>query len=117
MLLESTTSVQMISCSGHPLNPDDAERGSIVGGILTMLPPLAMPDYSTMRSEAACGCTLVIGLTGGLSMMTTAALLPGFRVPDEGISAHKMVVLIMIYTEAAVAICCLMGALPQFQRL
>lgn len=55
-----------------------------------------------------CGCTVVFVVAGALMALTHGVLMQGFRVP-AGVDGARLVVLIMIYTEAAIALCCLLG--------
>lgn len=62
-----------------------------------------------MRSEAACGITVVLVITGGLVTVTQAILLDGYSAPLSSVGAVRLVFLALIYAEAAVAVGCLVG--------
>ena len=51
-------------------------------GDVNSLPPLPTPVYSEMRAEAACGCSLVIGIIIVLVGSTHASL--AVTVPGKG---------------------------------
>ena len=72
------------------------------------LPPLPERHIWTMRRESAVGCTLVLILVSLLVSLTQGvALAPGDAAPRGLIWAA----LVLIYTEAAVALVCLLGLL------
>ena len=72
------------------------------------LPPLPERHIWTMRRESAVGCTLVLILVSLLVSLTQGvALAPGAAAPRGLIWAA----LVLIYTEAAVALVCLLGLL------
>ena len=77
-------------------------------GDVNSLPPLPTPVYSEMRAEAACGCSLVIGIIIVLVGSTHASLAVPF--PGKGPSDFvRMVGLGLIWSEAVVAMLCLLG--------
>ena len=77
-------------------------------GDVNSLPPLPTPVYSEMRAEAACGCSLVIGIIIVLVGSTHASL--AVTVPGKGPSDFvRMVGLGLIWSEAVVAMLCLLG--------
>ena len=77
-------------------------------GDVNSLPPLPTPVYSEMRAEAACGCSLVIGIIIVLVGSTHASLAVPF--PGKGPSDFvRMVGLTLIWSEAVVAMLCLLG--------
>jgi hypothetical protein len=77
-------------------------------GDVHSLPPLPIPVYSEMRAEAACGCSLVIGIIIVLVGSTHASL--AITVPGKGPSdLARMVGLTLIWGEAVVALLCLLG--------
>ena len=77
-------------------------------GDVNSLPPLPTPVYSEMRAEAACGCSLVIGIIIVLVGSTHASL--AVTVPGKGPSDFvRMVGLTLIWSEAVVAMLCLLG--------
>merc|ERR1740125_22422 len=68
-------------------------------GDVHSLPPLPIPVYSEMRAEAACGCSLVIGIIIVLVGSTHASL--AVTVPGKGPSDFvRMVGLTLIWSEA-----------------
>jgi len=106
--------IRMANLDGNsrPIVPEsDAESQEGTGLVwkedVASLPPLPTPVYSEMRAEAACGCTLVLGIIGVLVGSTTASLAPG-SMPSENETTRQLG-LFLIYGEAAVAIICLLG--------
>ena len=76
---------------------DDIESGSNWADVFA-LPPLPIPDYSTMRSEACYGNFLVL------------ALIVFFVTPVHmGYTNDTIFYLYLIYAEAVIAIICLLG--------
>ena len=71
------------------------------------LPPLPTPVYSEMRAEAACGCTLVMGIITVLVGSTHASLT---AMTSNGPSElARTIGLGLIWGEAFIAILCLLG--------
>jgi hypothetical protein len=68
------------------------------------LPPLPRPDYGAKCGEASCGCTLVITLIVML-VGTTEGVVSGMEPSNFVARAGRTA----IYTEAFVAIVCLLG--------
>ena len=70
------------------------------------LPPLPRPHYTTMNGESACGCTLVLVII--FVLVTTTEAIARTSPIDSSV---RSLGLTSIYTEAAVAVFCLLGLL------
>ena len=73
------------------------------------LPPLPTPVYGEMRAEACCGCSLVLGIIIVLVGSTHASLTTTHNLNHGPTEFMRSVGLTLIYSEAAVAILCLLG--------
>ena len=104
--------IRMANLDGHSrpiVSESDAESQEGTGLVwkedVASLPPLPTPVYSEMRAEAACGCTLVLGIVGVLVGSTHASLAPNMELNET----TRQIGLFLIYGEACVAIVCLLG--------
>ena len=103
--------IRMANLGGDDAVDTESLEGSAMlwkEGDVNSLPPLPTPVYSEMRAEAACGCSLVIGIIIVLVGSTHASLAVPF--PGKGPSDFvRMVGLTLIWSEAVVAMLCLLG--------
>ena len=100
--LSSSTAVEM------PRPGGDAEAPLQKLTALSQLPPMPTPDFSSMRSEACCGCSFVLSLTGALVGITYAYALKDSGAPFTGTNWWE-VAGSLIYVEAFIAVLCLAG--------
>ena len=83
------------------------ERGSIE---LHHLPPMPIPHYEEKRGEAMCGCFTVLLLTGGLVAITHSIVFDGLQ-PKPFKNNARAIMYGLIWSEAIVALLCLLGLL------
>ena len=74
------------------------------------LPPLPTPNYSTMRSQAASGMLVVFVMSCAMVGMPHVSL-GGKEGPFDGPFGSKWIGFILLYLEASLAFCCLLGLL------